>query len=144
MGDTRKGKGRKSKSRRWDHFEKSDGEADFARSKRDTRKKSVKIVEGDREDGKPRQLFGAKTDLTPGKPLKSALSNKSGHYDEPSRSRSRGPSNRRTPVGPVSPRRQIFEAKYEKFLANKSQKTVIEKRAAAIKVPDFDITTKGT
>ena len=32
-----------------------------------------------------------------------------------------------------SPRRKVYEAKFEKFLANKSQKELIEKRAAALK-----------
>lgn len=38
----------------------------------------------------------------------------------------------------------MYEAKFEKFLANKSQKELIGKRAAALKQPNFDITTKGT
>jgi hypothetical protein len=32
----------------------------------------------------------------------------------------------------VSPRRKVFEAKFEKYVANKNQKEVVEKRAAAI------------
>ena len=43
----------------------------------------------------------------------------------------------------MSPRRKVFEAKYEKFIANKLQKENIEKRQYAQKPADFDITTKG-
>lgn len=35
-------------------------------------------------------------------------------------------SQSRDPLRPASPRRQLYEAKYEKFLANKSQKDNIE------------------
>jgi len=44
---------------------------------------------------------------------------------------------------PVSPRRQIFEAKFEKFLSNKSQKEHIEGRAKALKPAPFDVVTKN-
>lgn len=86
-------------------------------------KKSVKISEVE---------LGPKTDGNVSHfPLKSALSRKSA---EPSRSRSRSLGERkrsmpRAEVGPVSPRRQIFEAKFDKFIANKQQKIEVEYKA---------------
>ena len=43
----------------------------------------------------------------------------------------------------TDPHQQIYEAKYEKYLANKTQKETYEKRSKAFKQPDFDITTKN-
>ncbi len=42
-------------------------------------------------------------------------------------------------VGPVSPRRQIYEAKFEKYVTNKQQKNEIELRAYAMEKPKFDV-----
>ena len=46
------------------------------------------------------------------------------------------------PVYNISPRRQIFEAKFEKYLANKSHKTKQEKKMEDLKKEDFDLYTK--
>ena len=43
----------------------------------------------------------------------------------------------------TSVRMQAFEAKFDKYRANKHTKTVIEKRSKLLDQPDFDITTKG-
>ena len=43
-----------------------------------------------------------------------------------------------------SPRRQIFEAKFDKYRANKAEKDRITAKHKSMKMPDFDITTKGT
>jgi hypothetical protein len=40
-----------------------------------------------------------------------------------------------------SPRRQIFEAKYDKYLANKAQKIQMDSRARSGDREDFDILT---
>ena len=40
-------------------------------------------------------------------------------------------------------RLDAFEAKFDKYRANKRSKEVIEKRAEAMKLPAFDITTKN-
>ena len=40
-------------------------------------------------------------------------------------------------------RREAFEAKFDKYRANKHTKTVIEKRSKILEQPDFDITTKN-
>ena len=40
-------------------------------------------------------------------------------------------------------RREAFEAKFDKYRANRKQKEVIEKRAKIMETPDFDITTKN-
>lgn len=38
----------------------------------------------------------------------------------------------RAEIDPVSPRRQIFEAKFDKFIANKQQKIEVEYKAQAM------------
>jgi hypothetical protein len=43
----------------------------------------------------------------------------------------------------VSPRRQTFEAKFDKFLINKSQKEDKEARSKALKKEDFDVVTRN-
>ena len=43
-----------------------------------------------------------------------------------------------------SPRRQIYEAKFDKFKANRYEKDRVTQRHVAMKKPDFDITTKNT
>ncbi len=40
-------------------------------------------------------------------------------------------------------RRDAFEAKFDKYRANKHTKTVIEKRSKILETPDFDVTTKN-
>lgn len=98
-------------------------------------KKSVKIMEPGFETGPVRR------DNDPDKPLKSALSR--------SRGRSKSSNGEKKWYDPgikeaeVSPRRKVYEAKYEKFLANKRQKDFVEKRAASLKQPNFDVTTKS-
>ena len=57
-----------------------------------------------------------------------------------SRSRSRGHS---LSGKPVSPRRQTFEAKFDKFLANKSLKEDKELRAKSLKQDEFDVVTRN-
>jgi hypothetical protein len=81
----------------------------------------------------------------PSLPLKSALATKT---SEQGRSRSRSidvksRSRSRSAAGPASPRRQIYEAKFDKFVANKLQKQLIEKRRESMKKEDFDITTRN-
>lgn len=58
-----------------------------------------------------------------------------------SRSRSRGNS---LSAKPASPRRQTYEAKFDKFLANKSIKEDKELRAKAMKKEDFDVVTRNS
>lgn len=85
-----------------------------------------------------------------GKPLKPAINydKSSGLHDERSRSRGRSGKSRSlgrsAEVNDCSPRRQIYEAKFDKFKANKGEKDRIASRHASMKKPDFDITTKGT
>lgn len=63
------------------------------------------------------------------------------------RSRSRSTKKRESiepaPLAYSDPRRQIYEAKYEKYLANKKAKTDQEQRRAAAAQADFDLYTKG-
>lgn len=95
-------------------------------------KKSVKIMEPGFETGPIKHN-------EPDKPLKSALSR--------GRSRSSGREKWYEPEEhedlDISPRRKVYEAKYEKFVANKRQKTFVDKRSASLKQPNFDVTTKG-
>lgn len=44
---------------------------------------------------------------------------------------------------PVSPRRQVYEAKFDKYRVNKQIKDNQEKRAKQLEPPTFDITTKN-
>ena len=81
----------------------------------------------------------------PSQPLKSALASKT---SEAGRSRSRSVdvksrSHSRSAAGPASPRRQIYEAKFDKFVANKLRKQHVEKRKETMKKEEFDITTKN-
>ena len=41
------------------------------------------------------------------------------------------------------PRQSIYEAKFEKYLANKKAKQEVDKKKAERKAEDFDIYTKG-
>lgn len=47
------------------------------------------------------------------------------------------------PARPSSPRRQLYEAKFEKYLTNKGQKQQVEARARAVEKEPFDTVTKG-
>lgn len=95
-------------------------------------KKSVRIAEGEIAPEAPRGRSGMRskpslkgglggTDLDLGKVRATSKPSRS-------RSQSKGASALRT----QSPRREIFEAKFDKYLANKSQKEAVEKRAKAI------------
>ncbi len=42
-----------------------------------------------------------------------------------------------------SPKREIYEAKFEKYITNKRQKDNLERRMKAFEKPDFDVTTKN-
>ncbi len=48
-----------------------------------------------------------------------------------------------TPPEHYSPRRKLYEAKFEKFIANKTQKDKQEKKLDQMKKEDFDRYTKG-
>lgn len=98
-------------------------------------KKSVKIAD---------EELGPTAGTGQDRPIKSALVTKS---SEMSRSRSKSTdvrrSSSRAAVGPVSPRRQIYEAKFDKYLANRQQKNTQEQRKKAFQKEDFDVTTKS-
>ena len=81
-----------------------------------------------------------KNNYDPTKPLKPAISKSRQSQGSDKR---RSFSRTKSPDVDVSPRRKVFEAKYEKFLANKHQKDAIEKRVSAMKAHDFDITTRN-
>lgn len=46
-------------------------------------------------------------------------------------------------LDPTDPRQQIYEAKFEKYLANKKQKSMTDARKSVSKKEDFDIFTNG-
>jgi hypothetical protein len=64
------------------------------------------------------------------------------------RSRSKSAVRKQQSISPpqvnVDPRQQIYEAKFEKYLANKTVKGEQDKKKAERKPEDFDIYTKGT
>ena len=92
-------------------------------------------------------------------PLKSALANGNGGNRSTSvvnaggRQKSRGSSKSRSQRTFEPPkfgasngggsRMEAFEAKFDKYRANKRTKEVVEKRAKTLEQPDFDVTTKG-
>ena len=84
------------------------------------------------------------------KPLKSAISYDRNRSQSDERGFSRGKSAKSRPTGrsveavDCSPRRQIYEAKFDKFRANRAEKERVTARHTAVQKPDFDITTKGT
>ena len=106
-------------------------------------KKSVRIAEGEIAPEAPRGRSGVRSSKPSlkGTTLNLDLGGKERATSKPSRSRSqsKGPTALRT----ASPRREIFEAKFDKYLANKSQKEAIEKRAKIMQQPAFDVTTRG-
>ena len=101
------------------------------------------IVEDERggreSSGQPSRLI---------KPIKSQLiGQRQELFKSHSRSGSRGPKtislSREISRHQSSPHRDIYEAKFEKFKANKAQKQSRERRQKAFEKPDFDITTKN-
>jgi hypothetical protein len=56
-----------------------------------------------------------------------------------SKSKKRSPS----PLAYTDPRQQIYEAKYEKYLANSRVKKDLDKKRQSLKKENFDIYTKG-
>ena len=110
---------------------------------RRSKSKSVRIAEG--------ELGPSSGPKFGNKPLKSAIRERdpSEERDLNDRRGRSHKSNSRTrefvpEVSNVSPRRQIYEAKFDKFKANKTEKDKITARHAALKPADFDITTKDT
>lgn len=104
------------------------------------KKKSVKIVEGENN------IFG---DMKPDKQLKTA--NLKGGSRSASRSHSRGPMRHKTKSPdqmefnePVSPRRKLYEAKFEKYVANKENKTKQDKKLESMVKEDFERYIQGT
>lgn len=59
------------------------------------------------------------------------------------RSRSQTKKKDESPLVYTSPRRKLYEAKFEKYVANKENKKVQEKRLEKMAKEDFDRYTKG-
>lgn len=122
-----------------------DGVGDFERDLTMKKNKSVKIVEGDAPPTK-HQTGGMKSALRKNTVSRSPGAAADDDFAETrKRSRSRKSTRSEPPMEApvnVSPRRQIFEAKYEKFLANKAQKETVASRARAMEKEDFDTVTR--
>ena len=83
--------------------------------------------------------------ISSAKPRKSSLKQEiRGSPDTKVRSRSQksGGVRSRSQSQTQSPRRTLYEAKFEKYLANKVQKDAITLRVKTAAVPNFDLTTK--
>ena len=95
----------------------------------DKKKKSVKIQEGE-------TVFGVSKTIE-------------AKREPASRSQSRGrsyspfPKKKEVPIVYDSPRRKLYEAKFEKFVANKENKVKVEKKLETMAKEDFDLHTKG-
>lgn len=125
------------------------------------KKKSVRILEAgdneahDQDDGL--NFYGNKNQHTPNTNFKSGSTNSQSpevmskskpKFGDKSRSRSRSVNKKASvkqnqPIFYTDAREQIYEAKYEKYLANKQQKEQYEKRMKSMQKEDFDITTKN-
>ena len=135
------------------------GDGDFEREEKDTpptRSRSRKA--------RPRVAFDEPKSASAAPPLKSALAGskstpaiKFGGRSEGSRSRGRSAGARSGSSGArhfpepkfgiggqgTDSRREAFEAKFDKYRANRRAKGAIDKRAKLLEQPDFDITTKN-
>ena len=114
------------------------------KSRSGRRKKSVKIVAGDEKEN--RVQFGNHND-DDRMPRSREQGVRASGPKTISRSKSakqRGRSNSKNRASPeVSPRQSLYEAKFEKYLANKELKEKQEKKLSKLKKEDFEIYMRG-
>jgi hypothetical protein len=104
--------------------QKDDAETErsFTSDHKDTKsKKSVKIAD---------EELGPTAGTGQSHPVKSAIASRDSRSRPQSADARRSTS--RAAKGPVSPRRQIYEAKFDKYLANRQQKSTLEQRKKSL------------